>query len=527
MTEAATPARAPALQRLLDGIERVGNRLPDPAVLFLIGLLLTWLLSWWLAHVSFSEIDPRTITADNPTGSPIQVKDMLELPALAAFLAGMVKAFAGFPPLGIVLVALLGVGVAEHAGFIDAGIKALLSLTPARLLTPMIILVGLLSHTAADAGYVLVIPLGGVLFYAAGRHPLAGIAAAFAGLGGGFTANPLPCGLDPLLAGLTATGAAVLDPARGVNPLCNYWFTASSSLPIILVGWFLTDRIVEPRLKGTAVDGDPADMPKLEPMTPAQRRGLVAGLVSLVVLGVLLALWAADPQSALRAADGTLTRATTPREPGAPLMDAIVALILLLLVVPGVVHGFVSGRFRSHRDVIAGMSKAMGTMAYYLVLVFFAALFIDVFNKSNLGALLALKGASFLKNIDAGVGVSLVGLILVSAAVDLVIGSASAKWAFLAPIFVPMFMSIGISPELTQAAYRIGDSCANVVTPMMPYFPLVVVFCQRYVKGTGVGTLTALMLPYCVVFLVGWTGYLLVYWQLGLPLGIEAPYTYP
>jgi len=524
MNAVAAPARKSLLQRLLDTVERVGNKLPDPAVLFLIGLLVTWFLSKWLSGVSFSEIDPRTITPENPDGTPIEVRDMLSLPALAAFLASMVKTFTDFHPLGIVLVALLGVGVAEHAGFINAGLKALLAITPRKLLTPMLILVGLLSHTAADAGYVLVIPLGGVLFYAAGRHPLAGIVAAFAGVAGGFSANPIVCGLDPLLAGITTVGAGVLDASHVVNPLANYYFTASSSVLIVLVGWLLTDRVVEPRLRGTEVDGDPADMPKLEPMTAAERRGLLAGLATMGVLGALLAWWALDPQSALRASDGTLTRSGAT---GAPLMNAIVPLIFLFFVLPGVVHGFLSGSFKSHRDVVKGMSKAMGTMSYYLVLVFFAAIFIDAFNKSNLGALLALKGAAFLQSIGASSQVSVVGLIVVAAAVNLVIGSASAKWALLAPIFVPMFMSIGLSPELTQAGYRVGDSCTNIITPMMPYFPLVVVFCQRYVKSTGIGTLTALMLPFSISFLVLWTAYLLLYWSLGFPLGIEADYAYP
>jgi len=518
--------RSSLLQRLLDLVERAGNRLPDPAMLFLIGLLLTWVASWLLSGVAFTEIDPRTITAANPAGSAIRVNDLLTLPALAAFLGGMVKAFTDFPPLGIVLVALLGVGVAEQAGFIGAALKALLAVTPAALLTPMLILVALLSHAAADAGFVLVIPIGGVLFLAAGRHPLAGIAAAFAGVSGGFSANPLPSSLDPLLSGITQAGASVLDPSHAVNPLCNYFFTATSSLLIIGLGWYITDRVIEPRLRGVRVDGDDADMPKLETLTPRERKGLLAGLLTLGACLALLVLWALPATSALRAPDGTLTKAGSASSPGAPLMAAIVPLIFLLFVLPGSVHGFVAGTFTSHRDIVKGMSRAMGTMAYYLVLVFFAALFIDAFNKSNLGALLALEGATFLKSVGASHMLSMLGLILVAATVNLVIGSASAKWALLAPIFVPMFMSLGLSPELTQAGYRVGDSCTNIITPMMPYFPLVVVFCQRYVKSTGIGTLTSLMLPYSVVFLIAWVAWLLLYWNLGLPLGVDAPYTY-
>jgi aminobenzoyl-glutamate transport protein len=503
-------------QRALDNLERVGNMLPDPAVLFILGLLITWVLSWILAGVEFAEIDPRT-------GDPIRVANMLTGPALAHFLATMVTTFTSFPPLGVVLVALLGVGVAEHSGFINTCLKGLLNITPRMLLTPMLILVAIVSHTAADAGYVLVIPLGGVIFYAAGRHPLAGIGAAFAGVSGGFSANFIPSGIDPLLAGITQSGVSVLDVDRTVNPLCNFYFTAASSLLIILVGWFLTDRVVEPRLRNTPIDGDPDEMPEMADVSLREWAGMCAGL-AIIVLGLAgLALWAWPVDSALRAPDGSLTA----MRPAAPLMEAIVPLIFLLFLLPGIVHGYIAGTFKSHRDVVEGMSKSMGTMAYYLVLVFFAALFIAAFRDSNLGALLALKGAAFLENLGAPAGVTIVGIILLSGGVNLLVGSASAKWALLAPIFVPMLMSLGLSPELTQAAYRVGDSSTNIITPMMPYFPLVVVFCQRYVRGTGIGTLVSLMLPYSLTFLLLWTGFLLVYWASGLPLGLQAPYTYP
>jgi aminobenzoyl-glutamate transport protein len=529
---AETHPRAPAptppkgrsfVQRALDSIEVIGNKLPDPAVLFVIGLVVTWVLSALLAGVQFKEVNPAT-------GEPIRVQNQLTGGAMAAFLAGMVQTFTSFHPLGVVLVALLGVGVAEAAGFIDTVIKAMLSFTPKMLLTPVLILVAIVSHTAADAGYVLVIPMGGVIFYAAGRHPLAGIGAAFAGVSGGFSANFIISGIDPLLAGLTQVGVDVLDPSYGVNPLCNWWFTGLSSFLIIGLGWFLTDRVVEPRLRATPVDGNPDEMPHMAELGPRDVRGMVAGLASIVVGLVLLALWALPGDSALRAPPtepGAIGSLTQYRPVQAPLMGAIVPLILLLFLIPGLVHGYVAGTFKSHRDVIKGMSKAMGTMAYYLVMVFFAALFIAAFNTSNIGALLALKGANFLKAMGAPDMATVVGIILLTAMVNLLVGSASAKWALLAPIFVPMLMQLGLSPELTQAAYRVGDSTTNIITPMMPYFPLVVVFCQRYVKGTGIGTLTSLMLPYSVVFLVCWTIFLLVYWQLGIPLGVSAPYVYP
>ena len=575
------------MTRLLNWVERVGNKLPDPALLFVFALLLTWFASAVFsghefevpqkamsfekraratlgaaetlsketaalethAPDGFSQDATRLSTSatvisesvrqlsdaadsdarENPAKLPAQtrsleVKNQLSGTALAAFLAGMVKAFTGFHPLGVVLVALLGVGVAERSGFIDAVLKQLLAFTPKTLLTPMLILVAIVSHTAADAGYVLVIPLGGVIFFAAGRHPLAGIAAAFAGVSGGFSANFIPSGIDPLLQGLTQEGVAILDPERQVNPLCNLLFTGVSSILIVGAGWFITDRIIEPRLRSTEIDGDEAEMPKMEAITPEERRGMYAGLIAMLV-GVGALIVACIPEgSPLRSTEagfeGDLTAFS------APLMQGIVPLIFLLFLVPGVVHGYVCGRFKNHKDVIQGMSSTMSTMGYYLVMAFFAALFISAFKQSNLGALLAVKGADVLKAMQMPASLTIIGLIILCAGVNLLVGSASAKWALLAPIFVPMLMSLGISPELTQAAYRVGDSTTNIVTPLMPYFPLVVLFCQKYSKRTGIGTVVSLMIPYSIFFLVLWTIFLLLYWQLGIPLGIGATYTY-
>jgi aminobenzoyl-glutamate transport protein len=509
------PAAKGVVTFALDLLERLGNKLPDPAVLFLLGMLITWVLSSWLSGFQFQELDPRN-------NQPIEIVDLLSSKQLALFLSGMVGEFARFPPLGVVLVALLGVGVAEHSGFINACLRNLLAIAPQRLLTPMLLLVAVLSHTAVDAGYVLVIPIGGIMFYVAGRHPLAGVAAAFAGVSGGFSANFVPSALDPMLAKITQSGVELVAAERTVNPLCNIFFTASSTLLIVLLGWFLTDVVVEPRLRRTPLDGDPQDMPQLE---AASRRDQIAmfcglGVMLLGLLGLVAWVWPSD--SALRAPDGSLTSA----DPPVPLMQSIVPLIFLAFLLPGVVHGYVSGKFRSHRDVVKGMTRSMEAMGYYLVLVFFAALFIASFRDSNLGVLLAVKGAGYLKQIGASPAITIVGIILLTAVVNLVIGSASAKWAMLAPIFVPMLMLVGLSPELTQAAYRVGDSSTNIITPMMPYFPLVVVFCQRYVKSTGIGTLAAMMMPYSVAFLIGWTLFLLGYWALELPLGLQAPYTY-
>lgn len=499
--------------RMLNNIERVGNKLPDPAVIFLVAMVLIWLLSALFSQMTFSTLDPRT-------GEALVVHNLLTGDAMAGFLASMVTTFTSFAPLGVVLVAMLGVGVAEHSGFINTALKMMLKVTPAKLLTPSIILIAIVSHTATDAGYVLVIPLAGVIFYAMGRHPLAGIAAAFAGVSGGFGANFVPSGLDPLLQSFTQSAAQIIDPQMSVNPLNNWFFASASSLFIVMLGWYITDKIIEPRLQATKVDGDTSSLPSFDEVTAQEKRSflLASAVMLLGLVGLFLASAPAD--SPLRASNGELT------DFKAPLMQSIVPLIFLLFWIPGAVYGFTVGSFKSSKDMIEAMSKSMGSMAYYIVMAFFCALFIAAFGQSNLGALLAIEGAEVLKALALPSSVTIVGIIFLTAFVNLFVGSSSAKWALLGPIFVPMLMQLNISPDLTQAAYRIGDSGSNIITPLMPYFPLVVVYCQKYVKDTGIGTLIALMLPYSVVFLIGWTAFLLAYWALGLPLGLQASYSY-
>ena len=508
--KAVAPGR---VERALAAVERVGNKLPDPAVLFIALLFIVWILSWLFSYMDFSVIDPRT-------GKALIINNQLSGTALTAFFSAMVTNFSHFHPVGVVLVAMLGIGVAEHTGFINAALRSMMAVTARWLLTPMVILVGIISHSAVDAGYVLVIPLGGVIFYAAGRHPLAGIAAAFAGVSGGFSANFVPSALDPMLQGISQAGAQILDPSIVLNPLNNYFFTTVSSLLIISVGWFLTDRVVEPRLQHNRLDGDLEDLPTMEPLEDNERKGLRAAGYSMLAGIALLIVTASLEGSAWRAPDGSLFSGT------APLMQSIVPLIFFLFLLPGLVFGIWSGSVKSSKDMINGMSKAMNSMAYYLVIMFFIAQFIYAFGQSNLGVLLALEGAAVLKALALPGAITITGIILLTGFINLFVGSASAKWALLAPIFVPMLMQLGISPDLAQAAYRVGDSSTNIITPLMPYFPLVVVFCQRYVKSTGIGTVTAMMLPYSVTFLVLWTAFLLVYWAIGFPLGLQASYLY-
>ena len=503
------------IQRSLNSLERVGNRLPDPAVLFVFALGLVMLLSAWMSGWNFSEVDPRTV-AGGASGKPLVVGNLLEGRRLVEFLTQMVKIFTDFPPLGVVLVAMLGVGVAERSGLIPAMLRALLAVTPVRLLTPMVLLLAIVSHTAGDAGYVVLIPLGGMLFAAAGRHPLAGIAAAFAGVSGGFSANFIPSSLDPLLQGFTQSAAQVVQPGILVNPLCNLGFMSVSCLIIVGAGWWITDRVVEPRLRAhSPMDASWTGGGGHEPLSVGERRGLwAAGLGFLLCAGIL---WASchDAGSPLRSAtDGSLTSAD------APLMKALVPLIFFFFLVPGMAYGAVARTMLPGRATIQAMSQSMGGMGHYLVMAFFAALFAWAFKESNMGTLLAVKGGNWLRGMAMPDALTLTGVVLLTATVNLLIGSASAKWALLAPVLVPMLMQAGIAPEMTQAAFRIGDSSTNIVTPLLPYAPLILVYCQKHVRDTGLGTLISMMLPYSVTFLVMWTLLLMAFLGLGLPLGL-------
>lgn len=510
-----TNAQAPGfLGRALDAIERVGNKLPDPAMLFLMLLFAVWGLSALLSGVSFDAIDPRT-------DAPIVISNLLSAEALTHFLTSMVSTFTAFAPLGVVLVAMLGVGVAEHSGYINTALKQMLKITPAKLLTPAVVVVGIISHTATDAGYVVVIPLAGVIFFTVGRHPLAGIAAAFAGVSGGFCANFIPSGIDPLLQSFTQSAAQIVDADIQINPLNNWFFAASSCIPITLIIWYLTDKVLEPRLNRThKVNRDAVDIPEMEMTTPSELKAFrIASLVMLVAIIGFFSLTLPET-STLRDANGSLTSFS------APLMKSIVPLIFIFFMLPGLVYGYLTKNFTQSADVVQAMSKSMSGMSHYIVMAFFCAQFVAAFSASNLGALIAVEGAGALKALNLSAEVTIVGMIILVGFVNLFVGSSSAKWALIGPVLVPMLMQLNISPDLSQAAYRVGDSSSNIITPLMPYFPLVVVYCQRYVQGIGIGTLIAMMLPFSVALMSIWSAWLLLYWSLGLPLGLGASYTY-
>jgi aminobenzoyl-glutamate transport protein len=495
--------------RLLVLIERVGNALPHPACLFGLLALLVLVFSWLGSLLGWQGIHPAT-------GELVEVHNLLSKEGLHRILLSMVENYTGFAPLGIVMVALLGIGVAESSGLIHAAIRLLVLRAPARMLTFIVVLSGILSNIASDLGYVLIIPLAGVVFHAVGRHPIAGMAAAFAGVSGGFSANLFIGTIDPLLAGLSTEAARIVDPGYYVLPTANYYFMAVSTVLISLVGTWVTSCFVEPRLG--AYRGDVAPE-KLEKIGPVERRGL---RWALVVLACWLAVFLAGlvpEQGLLRGTDGTLLHS--------PLLKGFISVLFLVAATMGAAYGFSTGKFKSSRDVIGGMVSALKTLAAFLVLVFFAAQFVAWFKWSNLGLILAVGGADVLQRLDLGVVGLMLLFVVLSGAINLFMGSASAKWAILGPVFVPMFMLLGYSPELSQAVFRIGDSVTNVISPMMSFFALIIVYFEKYDRRAGLGTLIATMLPYSLAFFVGWSLLLIAWVLLGIPLGPDSGLVYP
>jgi aminobenzoyl-glutamate transport protein len=504
---ADTPQKT-VLSRFLGVIERGGNALPHPATLFALMAVTVVIISAVAAQFDLTVIHPGT-------KKPVQPVSLLSLAGLHRIMTEMVNNFTGFAPLGTVLVAMLGIAVAEGSGLIGAALKLVVLSAPPRLLTSAVVFAGVMSNMGGEVGYVLLIPLAAMMFHAVGRHPIAGLAAAFAGVSGGYSANLFLGTVDPLLAGLSEEAARIITPGYEVNPSANWYFMFVSTFLITVLGTLVTERVVEPRLgsfAGTRHDDESATR-----LSPAEKRGLTVAFAAGVVITVLL-VWATLPVGRVPGA-GFLRDPSTGDLLRSPFMSGIVALIFFAGLVLGLAFGVGARTIRNDTDVVKSMGKAMETLGVYLVLVFFAAQFVAFFNWTNLGLIFAIKGAGALQASGLGTIPLIVAFILVSATINLFMGSASAKWAIMAPVFVPMLMLLGYTPEFTQAAYRIGDSTTNVISPMMTYFALIIAFMQRYQPGAGLGTLVATMLPYSATFLVGWTLLLVVWIVAGLPVG--------
>jgi aminobenzoyl-glutamate transport protein len=496
---------------ILKGIERVGNALPHPAMLFVI-------LSAAVLVISFlvSKLGTSVTYFDAKAGEELTVSavNMLSADGIRYIFNTATKNFTGFAPLGTVLVAMLGVGVAEWSGLINTGLKKLLSNVHPRLLTAVVVFAGIMSNIASDAGYVVVIPLGAIIFAGAGRHPIAGIAAAFAGVSAGFSANLAIGTLDPLLAGITNEALRSAGETYEILPTANYYFMAVSTFLLTFLGTIVTEKIVEKNLGPYTGEY----MPSKEAITDLENKGLRnAGFALLAFVIVMLALLI--PSNAVfKTAD-----AQGVMNINEFLSNGLIFTILLLFLIPGYAYGKTVGKINNSNDLVQSMTDAMKSMGGYLVLAFFAAQFVAYFSKSNLGIILSVKGATFLEGIGFTGLPLILGFIIVSAFLNLFIGSASAKWAIMAPIFVPMMMRLGLSPELTQVAYRIGDSSTNIITPLMSYFAMIVVFAKKYDKDSGLGTLISTMIPYTVVFLIGWSVLMTIWYFAGWALGPGAP----
>ena len=529
---------------ILGRIERSGNRLPDPVVIFLYCILAVIAISVIAAVTGTYALHPTQVDAAG-NALVIQAESLLSADNIRRLLVEMPSTFTSFHPLGYVLVVMLGAGVAERSGLLGTAMSAAVSNVPKLLLTPAVALVGMLGNLAADAAYVVLIPLAGVIFAAAGRHPVAGIAAAFAGVSGGFSANLLPGQLDALLFGITEAAAETILPTWDANIAGNAYFIIAMTFVFLPIIWFITDRVIEPRMGPygggglqssgvgdseepltSASDVDVSDNITEEIDDPdtgvddAERRGLKrAGwaILGIVAVWVFLCVGPGTP----------LIDESAPIESRFnPLFQSLVAGFCVIFLAAGWAYGAAAGTVKNHRDLIAMMKGAMGDMAYYLVLSFAAAHFVAMFNWSNLGLIFAIQGAAVLEASNLPDTLLMGSIILFGALLNLFIGSASAKWALLAPVLVPMLMLVGISPEMTTAAYRVGDSATNIITPLMPYLPLVLVFAQRWQKDFGLGSLVATMLPYSVFLLLSGLVLTVLWVFLGLPLGPAAPVSF-
>lgn len=509
--------------RFLASVEYLGNLLPHPITLFAIFCVVIIVGSGIADLFDLSVIDPRPEGARGraPEGV-IHVVSLMSVEGLHRIVTSLVTNFTGFAPLGTVLVAILGVSVAEHSGLLSATMRNMVMGASNRFVTFAIVLAAILSNTASELGYVVLIPLAAMIFHSLGRHPLAGLAAAFAGVSGGYSANLLLGTIDPLLAGITTPAAQMIDPDYIVGPEANWYFMIVSTFLIAILGTIITEKIVEPRLGKYDPSEASTDLSAntVEHISPLEKKGLRWAGFTFFLMCILLAL-------SIVPENGIMRNPETGLVAGSPFLKGIVAFIFITFAIPGFVYGKVVGTMKNDRDVIDAMAKSISSMGLYIVLVFFAAQFVAFFKWTNFGTIIAIKGAALLQALSLTGPEVFVGFILMCAVINLTLGSSSAQWAATAPIFVPMLMLIGYAPETIQAAYRIGDSVTNLITPMMSYFGLILAVGVKYKKDMGIGTLVATMLPYSIVFLIGWVALFYVWvFGFGLPVGPESPIYY-
>ncbi|MCI6157488.1 MAG: AbgT family transporter [Peptoniphilaceae bacterium] len=502
--------------RALDFVERVGNALPDPAMIFLwllgIVIAISWICSKAGVSVTYDFLDSKT---GEITKNTVSVVNLLSGESIRHLVTTVVHNFTAFYALGTVFTIMLGVGVADGSGFLSALLRRLAASTPKAFLSAVVVFLGVMSNIASSTGYVVLVPLGAILFMAFDRHPIAGLAAAFAGVSGGWSANLLIGTADPMFAGMSTSAAQMIDPGYSVLPIGNWYFMVASTFLITIIGTIITDKVVEPRLDPYV----PEKHEMVEKITANEKRGMRFAGISAFIYILIMAI-------CIVPRNGILRNPETHAIMGSPFMEGIIFFMMLLFLIPGIAYGIGSGTIRSSRDVIQMMNKTISGLASFMVLLFFAAQFTACFNYSNLGTIISVGGADMLRSIGFTGLPLFVCFIIITALINIFIAVDSAKWAIMAPIFVPMFMRLGYSPELTQVAYRIGDSATNIIAPLMPFFVLTVAFFQKYDKKAGIGSVMATMLPYSIAFLLGWIVLFSFWFIFKIPVGPGSPLFY-
>jgi len=521
MKETVETKKRSGLLRFLDKIEAVGNKLPAPLTIFFFLAVFVVILSGIGAAMGWSATGEMYNTATGAVEeTTIKVNSLFSISGLQYILTSAVSNFTSYNPLGMTIVIMLGIGVAEGSGYLGGLIKKVVKVTPAWLVTPMVVFIGVMTNVAENAGYLVFIPLAAMIFKAYGKHPLAGIAAGFAGVSGGFSANLAIGSTDAILSGFSTAAAQTLDPNYSVNALGNWYFMIVSTFLITLIGTLVTEKIIIPRLGPYRENGDGTLVESTGEMTPQEEKALkIANWVFLGII-VLYVVCCIPSNSFMRNPEtGSLIEGST-------LINSIIPLFTILFFVPSFVYGKICGSFKTDKDVVAALNKSIASVAGFIAMAFMAAQFTTYFGKTNIGRILSFKGAELLQSLNVNSVVLMILFVIVAGFVNLFMASASAKYAIFAPVFVPMFMKLGISPEMTQVAYRIGDSTTNIIAPVIAWIPYILTVMKKYDKDSGWGTLVSSMLPYSMALLIGWSVLMAVWMLLGLPLGPGAPVYY-
>lgn len=488
------------IDRFLNHIERAGNKLPDPVTLFVIMAFAILLLSLILSKLGVSAVKPGTTET-------LTVVNLLNQEGLHRILTEMLTNFVNFPPLGMVIVSMIGIGLAEQSGLISAVMKKSVMSAPEKLIIPVIILTGLVGNVAADAAFIVLPPIAALIFMSIGRSPLVGLFVTYAAIAGGFSANLLISSLDVLLLGITDSAAQLVDADYKGRATMNYYFLIASTFLLVGLGTWVAKKFTEPRFGNYT-----GKVEKLEPLTPLELKGLRWAVITTLLYSIVLLITVVP-------SNGILRNPETGSFLDSPFMSGIVPIMLFFFFIPALAYGIVTKQFKSDKDIAEKLFKSIADMSPFIVLSFAASQMIAYFGWSNIGPILAIKGAELLQAMNFTGLSMIIGFIFICAFINILVASASAKWALLAPIFVPMFMHLNYSPALTQAVYRVGDSITNPITPMLAYFAILLAFARRYDKNIGLGTLISALLPYSVVFAIGWVILFSIWFLFGLPLG--------